>query len=118
MSDSSAEKKSDPYYEESTPLLVEFTTGEGLRQVSFPFRRNRPQFEEKSNKAFDKAMTTIQNVAGRVNSAVQKIESRPNHVEIEFGIKFDAEVGVIVAKASMEASLNATLTWDQPETTR
>lgn len=79
---------------------------------------NRLQLEEKSNKAVDKAMTTIQNMAGRVNSAVQKIESRPNHVEIEFGIKFDAEVGVIVAKASMEASLNVTLTWDRPGTTK
>lgn len=98
--------------------MVEFTTGEGLRQVGFFGHGNRLQLEEKSNKAVDKAMTTIQNMAGRVNSAVQKIESRPNHVEIEFGIKFDAEVGVIVAKASMEASLNVTLTWDRPGTTK
>jgi hypothetical protein len=111
---------SDPYTDESTPLLIEFTTGEGLRPVGKDWFRhgNQQQLEEKSNKAIDKAMGTIKNMAGRVNSAVENISNKPNHVEVGFGIKFDAEIGVIIAKASMEASLNVTLTWDRSEITR
>jgi len=104
---------SDPYSEEKTPLLIEFTsTQEGLtpvRNIPWP---NRDELEEKSNKAIDKAMTVIQSTAQKVNSAIKSIDGQPDHVEVEFGITFDAEVGVILAKASMEASLNVTLTWD------
>ena len=106
---------SDPYSEEKTPLLIEFTTTtqEGLtpvRNIPWP---NRDELEEKSNKAIEKAMVIIQNTTEKVNSAITKntIEGRPDHVEVQFGIKFDAEVGVILAKASIEASLNVTLSW-------
>ena len=103
----------DPYSEETTPLLVEFTkTEEGLTQVSALWFLNRDQLKEKSNKAIDKAMSVIQDVAWRVNSSVKDIKGKPNHVEVEFGVKFDTEVGVIIAKASMEASVNVKLIWD------
>jgi hypothetical protein len=104
---------SDPYSEEKTPLLIEFTTTqEGLTPVRYTWP-SREGLEEKSQQAIDKAMTVIQNTAQKVNSAIKAIDGRPDHVEVEFGIKFDAEVGVILAKASMEASLNVTLTWDK-----
>ena len=57
-------------------------------------------------------MNVIQDVAGKVNSSVKEIKGKPNHVEVQFGVKFDTEVGVIIAKASMEASVNVKLTWD------
>ncbi len=105
---------SDPYSEGKTPFLIEFTTTtqEGLtpvRNIPWP---NRDDLEEKSNKAIEKAMMIIQNTAEKVNSAIKNIEGRPDHVEVEFGIKFDAEIGVILAKASMESCLNVKLTWD------
>jgi hypothetical protein len=50
----------------------------------------------------------------KVNSTVKDMEGHPNHVEVDFGIKFDTEAGIIIAKASMEASLNVKLTWDRP----
>jgi hypothetical protein len=104
---------SDPYSEQETPLLIEFTaTQEGLtpvRNIPWPTRN---ELEEKSNQAIEKAMIVIQNTARKVNSAIKAIDGRPDHIEVEFGIKFDAEVGVILAKASMEASLNVTLSWD------
>jgi hypothetical protein len=45
-------------------------------------------------------------LAQQVNSSIKNIDGRPDHVEVDFGIKFDAE-----AKASMEANLNVKLTW-------
>lgn len=46
-------------------------------------------------------------MAQQVNSSIKNIDGRPDHVEVDFGIKFDAE-----AKASMEANLHVKLTWD------
>lgn len=40
------------------------------------------------------------------------MNNKPGHIEIGFGITFDGEVGVLIAKASMGASINVTLTWD------
>lgn len=57
-------------------------------------------------------MNVIQDATGRVNSSVKDKKGKPNHVEVQFGVKFDTEVGVIIAKASMEASLNVKLIWD------
>ena len=57
-------------------------------------------------------MSTIQKMAEKVNSTVTNIDKRPNNVEVEFGIKFDAEVGVIVAKAKMEAGMTVKLSWN------
>jgi hypothetical protein len=33
-------------------------------------------------------------------------------VEVQFGIKFDAEVGVIVAKVTTEASMTVKMSWE------
>lgn len=63
----------------------------------------------------DKALVVMQSTAQKVNSAIKSIDGIPDHIEVEFGIKFDVEAGVIIAKASMEASLNVKLTWDNLE---
>lgn len=94
-------------------ILVEFTSGEGgLRPVGLFSHKNQTELAEKSNRAVDSAMNTVKNMAQRVHSTVQRIENRPNNVEVEFGIKFDAEIGVIVAKARGEASMVVKLRWD------
>ncbi|MCP4593536.1 MAG: hypothetical protein GY842_22595, partial [bacterium] len=41
------------------------------------------------------------------------VADRPSKVELEFGIKFDTEVGAYVAKASTEAGFRVLLTWEQ-----
>ena len=74
-------------------------------------RQKRPELE-KSNEAINKAMDTIKNMAQRVNNIVESIEKRPKNVEIEFGIKFDAEFGVIVAKATVGASMTVKMMWE------
>jgi hypothetical protein len=109
---------SDPYNEERTPLIIEFTKTpeEGLVPVrAVPPRLEQeelPKLEEKSNKAMDKAMTIIQDIAKRVNSAINITHGEPHRVEIGFGIKFDDDVGVMLAKTQTEATLNVKLTLD------
>ena len=38
---------------------------------------------------------------------------RPTTVELEFGIKLDAEAGALVARAGAEASFNVKLIWQR-----
>jgi hypothetical protein len=106
------QQSSDKPSNEDTAILVEFTTGEGLRPVGLFSRKKEPELAEKSNRAVNKAMDTIKNMAQRVHSTVETLDNRPKNVEVEFGIKFDAEVGVIVAKVTAEASMTVKLSWD------
>jgi Trypsin-co-occurring domain 1 len=105
----------DPYMEKNTPIIVEFsaTAGESItRETGIFDRLKRPELVDKSDKAISKSMEVIQGMSQRVNSAITNMNNRPQRVEIEFGIKFDGEVGIVIAKASMEASLNVRLAWD------
>ena len=116
MSNHSSEEEMDPYEEQDTPLLVEFsTTEEGtLQPVGFRDWFDRNKLKDKSDKAIVKAMTFVQDMSKKVNSAVQDMEGKPNHVEVQFGIRFDVEAGIIIAKASVDSTLNVKLTWDRP----
>jgi len=90
----------------SDPILVEFTRiDDGARPVAWYSIKKKPELEKKSIEVIDKAMDTIHKTADKVNTTIQMIENRPNHVEMEFGIKFDAEIGAIVAKVTTEASM-------------
>ena len=73
---------------------------------------DRDKLKDKSDKAIKKAMILVQDMSQKVNSTVKDMEGKPNHVEVQFGIKFDTEWGILIAKASMEASMNVRLTWD------
>ncbi len=100
-------------------ILVEFAPMErpGVRQVS---RTIAPEeIAGKSALALDKAMSTIRQMGNRVTQAIKRIDvvDRPNKVELEFGLKLDAEAGAYIAKASTEAGFRVVLTWEQPPPT-
>jgi hypothetical protein len=94
-----------------TTILVEFTPRPGLRQVSL----SREDVAQKSAQALDKALSTIREMGQRVTDTIKSINvaDRPSKVELEFGLKFDAELGAVVAKASAEAGFKVVLTWEQ-----
>ena len=96
-------------------ILVEFAPRPGVRQVSLAI--GAEDMAGKSAKALDKAMSTIRQMGNRVTKTIKSIEvvDRPNKVELEFGLKLDAEAGAYIAKASTEASFKVVLTWEQPE---
>jgi hypothetical protein len=100
--------------DEDTPILVEFTPRPGVEQVSI-FDLSPEEIAEKSKKALDSAMGTIQKMAQRVSALRDAIPAEFSQVEVEFGIKLDWEVGPILAKAGTEASLSVTLTWEREE---
>jgi hypothetical protein len=72
----------------------------------------KTNLEKKSEVAINKAMSTIKEMSNRVSSTIENLETRPNSVEVGFGIKFDATVGVMVAKVETEASMTIMLKWE------
>jgi hypothetical protein len=100
-----------------SPILVEFTDPEGVRAVGIFSRGNEKELAEKSNGAIERAMANIQKMSNKVNSTIKEMDGRPDSVEVEFGIKFDAELGVIIAKASIEASMLVKLAWNSKNAT-
>lgn len=93
--------------DESKPIIVEFEPRPGMKQVGI----SPIDMADRSIKALDSAMNAIYYMAKRVNSAVDAIDKKPDGVEVEFGLKLDAETGAIIAKAGIEATLNVKLIW-------
>jgi hypothetical protein len=98
----------------SSQLLIEPSEASGVKTVAV-FKWKKEDLAKKSEEAMNKAINTIQNMAKRVDSAIESIDenNRPNNVKVEFGIKFDGELDVIIAKAGVEATVVVTLSWDR-----
>jgi hypothetical protein len=60
-------------------------------------------------------MGTIKTMAQRVSALHDEMPHEFTQIEIDFGVKLDAEAGALLAKVGGEASLNVTLTWERPE---
>jgi Trypsin-co-occurring domain 1 len=90
-------------------IAVEAVTVAGTQPTANPAKA-----AEKVREAFDRAQETIVQVA---KSTAQMIDragtaARPDRVDVEFGLKFSASGGVIMAGVAGEASLKVTLSYD------
>src|SRR5437899_2572910 len=69
--------------------------------------------------AFDRAQEAIVEIATQLAGTVSTMGQRavrPDHVEVQFGLSFTAQGGVVVAGASAEASLQVTVSYDRAAT--
>ena len=99
-----------PVQDDDDVILVEFATKTGVRSVSL----NSEDVVEKSKKAIENTMKTMRAMASKTMKTIKTIpvSERPTTFQVEFGIKFDAEGCALVAKASAEASITITMTWE------
>lgn len=97
--------------DEQQVILIDMGPAAGVRGVA---AYSLVDMYEKSDEAMEKAMGTIHAMAEKTVKTVKAIpvSERPSKVEVEFGIKFDLEVGAVVAKASAESAVKVTLTWE------
>lgn len=96
-----------------TPILVEFTSETGVETIAI-FQRQPEELKERSEKAINKAMETIEEMAKKIHAIHNKIPNEFSQAEFEFGIKFDWKLGAFMAEIGNEASINVTLTWTRP----
>lgn len=99
--------------QDGEPILVQFSEARGMQPVSL----SPHEMAEKSAEALEKAMGTLRRVSDRVLTTIRSIDAadRPAEVVVEFGLQFDAEAGVLVAKAATQASFKVTLTWKKTD---
>lgn len=93
-------------HRENSPILVDFQLSPGAYEVSLS-----PQdIAQKSAEALDKAMDAIHHMAHHVAATIDGLPRRPKQVEVEFGIVLKAEVGALISKAGMDATINVKFT--------
>jgi hypothetical protein len=92
---------------EDNIVMFELSGQGNLRSSRF----NPPELATKSVQALGQAMGTIQTLANRTTEAISKLPQQPAEFELEFAIKVDAEVGVMVSKINTEGHLKVKLTW-------
>jgi hypothetical protein len=67
---------------------------------------------EKAEKSFRDAFNVARKAADLVLTSFQEMHS-PNEITLEFGIKFSAKAGIIIAAADTEASFKVGLKWQK-----
>jgi hypothetical protein len=63
-----------------------------------------------ADSAFALAMETVRVTAGSVLDTLNELPERPDDVQVEFGIRFDAAAGAMLAHGP-DAQLKISLTW-------
>lgn len=103
--------------DENTPILVEFAPRPGVEETAILdlFKMPRKKLAQKSAQTVDAAMKAIADMAHRVGTLRKAIPVEFSQVEVAFGIKLDWEVGVLLAKAGTEGSINVKLTWERKD---
>lgn len=66
---------------------------------------------ELARMTFDEAIAGIRRAADATLRQFRQMASRPDQVEIEFGVRLTAEAGAIIARTEAEAQLTVRLTW-------
>ena len=99
---------------DDTEILVELRQGRGVIDVS---RSNEREIAERSAKAFNRAMDTIQNVARRTAATIRalNISEQPDQVEMSFGLKLTSEANALLVNAGVEAQIEVKLVWNNDD---
>ncbi|GED85524.1 CU044_2847 family protein [Streptomyces sp. NPDC091412] len=61
--------------------------------------------------SFEEGVDRIRNAAGAALRRLRDMPSPPSEVGLEFGVRFNAELGAVIAKSEAEAHLKVTMTW-------
>lgn len=70
----------------------------------------------KARASLESAMEQVRAVANATLGKVQDLAQQPEQVEVEFGVRFNAEAGAVIARTQAEGHLQVRLTWTRPTT--
>lgn len=66
---------------------------------------------ERARQTFEAALEKVRPLAEAVVRQLRALADPPDEVEVEFGLKLNAEAGAVLAAAGTEAHYKVTLTW-------
>lgn len=71
------------------------------------------QVLERAEQTFDAALGTARRVSETLVGQLRELTSRPDEVQVEFGLQLSATAGAILAAAGTNAQLKVQMTWRQ-----
>lgn len=77
-----------------------------------PVSRNSGGAAETAGATLAAALHPIRDAASTVLGQFRAMAARPDKIEVEFGVKLNAQVGAVIAKTAVEGHLNVKLTWE------
>ena len=98
--------------------VLELENGEkiGIEVALPPGRANEVLVSAQGDRqsiAFSKALDRIRPMTERLLATLRDIGDSPKSVEVTFGLKLSADLGVIVASGSTEANFEVKLVWEK-----
>ncbi|MBC7334659.1 MAG: hypothetical protein H5U01_00075 [Clostridia bacterium] len=99
--------------EDGTTIMVEVEEPEGAGMM--PAARGGPGMPEKAHQTFEAALEKIRPAAQTIVKKLRALHDPPDEIEVEFGMKLNAQAGALVAAAGTEANYKVTLTWKREE---
>lgn len=70
--------------------------------------------EAEASERFDSALSRLRPAAEKVLDAFRELNT-PSEIQLEFGVKFGAKAGAIIASADSEATFKVSLKWQNPK---
>ncbi|MFI1014404.1 CU044_2847 family protein [Streptomyces sp. NPDC020965] len=61
--------------------------------------------------AFEQGLDQVRHAAAVALARLRDMPSRPDEVSLDFGMRFNAELGAVIAKSGTEAHFHVTMTW-------
>ncbi|HEC35358.1 MAG TPA: hypothetical protein ENI39_02350 [Anaerolineae bacterium] len=99
--------------EDGGSILVEVEAGEAAGMVPAAATRGVP---ERAQQTFEAALEKVRPAAAAIIAKLRALHDPPDEIEVEFGLKMNAEAGAVVAAAGVEANYKVTLTWKRTPT--
>jgi len=65
----------------------------------------------KATETFEHALEKVKPAANAIINKLRGLSDPPDEIEVEFGLKLNAEAGGVVASAGAEANYKVTLNW-------
>jgi hypothetical protein len=69
----------------------------------------------KARESLETAMDQVRAFANATLGKLQDLAQQPEQVQVEFGIRLNAEAGAVIARTQAEGHLQVTLTWVRPK---
>jgi hypothetical protein len=96
--------------------LVEFTLEDGgsiVVEVNEPETggAGRGDKIDKAKETFEEALNKVLPVTKSVVEKLRSVASRPDEIEVSFGVNLGTEAGAFIASASVEANFGVTVRW-------
>ncbi len=92
-------------------ILIEAESIPQLQQEEAVFVDGEEKEVKKALVRIDNALNPLKAVGVKIFETLSQADKAPKEVSIEMGVKFSAEAGIVISKASTEANIKLQLKW-------